>query len=160
MNQDKITGNMLKVLRGNSTDVYHKNITLNEDSVTRNMIRNINEHLYNYKNNKKIITEENDNSNGNNGQSIQIEKLPSFNQTVNDWKNNIRQNIQSNTTFDSFLYYPKEQDIVINFTINDMNNLKAQMRLNDSSGNGIYIWVNGLQMNDINLPKIQHIKAA
>ena len=158
MNQD-ITRNMLNVIRGNNinNDSLREH-SLNEDNVTRKMLNRLNEHLDNFKKNKSILNEENENNQS--SQSLHIDSIPSFNQTVNDWKNNIKQNIQSNTTFNSFLYYPKEQDIVINFTINDMNDLKVQMRLNDSSGNGIYIWINGLQLNDINLPKIQHIKAA
>lgn len=108
---------------------------------------------------KNIIKEDNQTNNSDNS-SINIDKINAFASTITDWKNNIKQNIQSNIDFNSFVYYPSQNDIVVNFSIIDMNNAKVQMRLNDSSGNGIYVWLNGVQLNDINLPKIQHIKAS
>ena len=63
------------------------------------------------------------------------------------------------TGFDEpLIFYKKDGDLVFSGKIPDMNNLKFQFRLKDSSGNGCYIWVDGLQMTDENLLKINRIQ--
>ena len=39
-----------------------------------------------------------------------------------------------------------------------MNNLKFQFRYKDSSGQGCYIWAEGLQLTDDNVKKINKIQ--
>lgn len=56
------------------------------------------------------------------------------------------------------IYYKNDGDVVFSGEIPDMNNLKFQFRYRDSSGLGCYIWVDGLQMTDENLKKINRIQ--
>lgn len=111
------------------------------------------------RNGKSNISESDEKGNNDNEDSVIIDNIPSFSNTINGWEGNIRDNLRSNLNFESFIYYPKNNDIIANYSILDIG-AKVQMRLNDPSGNGLYIWVNGLQLNDTNMPKIQHIKTA
>lgn len=119
-------------------------------------IRNI---LNSIRSNRESLHEDFNNMNQQ-SDSINMENIQPLSSTINDWKNNIRQNLQSNVQFESFLYYPKDNDVTVNFSVSDMNNAKIQMRLNDSSGNGIYVWMDSVQLNDTNIAKIQHIKTS
>ena len=59
----------------------------------------------------------------------------------------------------SLLYYPDENDIVINAKIPTLN-LSFQFRYQDPSGDGIYIWADALQMSDSNVKTLGKLRDA
>jgi hypothetical protein len=60
---------------------------------------------------------------------------------------------------DALKYYSKLQDLVINGEINGLG-VTFQFRYKDPSGDGCYIWSQGLQLTDSNLRTIQKIRDA
>lgn len=56
------------------------------------------------------------------------------------------------------VYYKDSNNYIFTGTITDMNNLRWQFSLNDSSGNGCFIYVNDLQLNDDNMRKLNLLK--
>ena len=151
MNEDITRLMLLDNIRNcNYREEHH--IDEDDDDDIRNILNSI-------RSNRESLHEDFNNMNQQ-SDSINMENIQPLSSTINDWKNNIRQNLQSNVQFESFLYYPKDNDVTVNFSVSDMNNAKIQMRLNDSSGNGIYVWMDSVQLNDTNIAKIQHIKTS
>ena len=151
MNEDITRLMLLDNIRNcNYREEHH--IDEDDDDDIRNILNSI-------RSNRESLHEDFNNMNQQ-SDSINMENIQPLSSTINDWKNNIRQNLQSNVQFESFLYYPKDNDVTVNFSVSDMNNAKIQMRLNDSSGNGIYVWMDSVQLNDTNIVKIQHIKTS
>ena len=60
---------------------------------------------------------------------------------------------------DSLKYYPQIDDIVLNAEVSGLG-VSFQFRYKDPSGDGCYIWAEGLQMTDANLRTIQKIRDA
>ena len=60
---------------------------------------------------------------------------------------------------DALKYYPNIQDIVLNGEISGLG-VSFQFRYKDPSGDGCYVWSEGLQMTDANLRTIQKIRDA
>lgn len=60
---------------------------------------------------------------------------------------------------DALKYYPDLDDIVINGEVAGIG-LVFQFRYKDPSGDGCYIWAQGLQMSDSNLKTIEKIRDA
>ena len=60
---------------------------------------------------------------------------------------------------DSLQYYPKTQNIVMVAEVSGIG-LKFQFQYKDASGDGCYIWANGLQMTDANLRTVEKIRDA
>lgn len=116
---------------------------LTEFEVTKNMINKIN------------LLKESSND------AIPVTDEPKFgNKTLSTQKEEFRSVIKSNVEFSDnpLIYYPNDKDLVFAGTITDLSNLKWQFRLNDPSGDGCYIWVEGIQLSDENLKKINLIK--
>ena len=93
--------------------------------------------------------------------AIPVTDDPKFgNNTLSNQKEEFRRVIKSNVEFSDnpLIYYPNDRDLVFAGTITDLANLKWQFRLNDPSGDGCYIWVNGLQLSEDNLRKVNLIK--
>lgn len=61
-------------------------------------------------------------------------------------------------TENPLVYYKDSNNYIFTGTITDMNNLRWQFSLNDSSGNGCFIYVNDLQLNDDNMRKLNLLK--
>lgn len=82
------------------------------------------------------------------------------NNTLTSQKEEFKRVIKSNVEFSDnpLIYYPNDKDLVFAGTITDLSNLKWQFRFNDPSGDGCYIWVNGLQLSDDNLRKVNLIR--
>ena len=59
----------------------------------------------------------------------------------------------------AFLFYPNDKNVVVNFTIVDIN-INVKIKLNNNSTYGLFIWANELQLNDSIMNKIQHIKSS
>lgn len=92
---------------------------------------------------------------------IPVTDDPKFgNKTLTNQKRQAEQVIGADFTgFDEpLIFYKNDGDLVFSGKIPDMNGLKFQFRLKDSSGNGCYIWVDGLQLTDDNLLKINRIQ--
>ena len=60
---------------------------------------------------------------------------------------------------DSLLYYPDAEDLVLNGTMPTMNT-SFQFRLNDPSGQGCYIWSDGLQLTEENSRTLGKVRDA
>ena len=60
---------------------------------------------------------------------------------------------------DALKYYPQIHDIVLNAEVSGLG-LTFQFRYKDPSGDGCYIWAEGLQMTDANLRTIEKIRDA
>lgn len=59
----------------------------------------------------------------------------------------------------ALVFYPKEKDLVLSGKINSMS-IAFQFRYADPSGDGIYIWANGLQLTESNSRTIGKIRDA
>lgn len=60
---------------------------------------------------------------------------------------------------DALKYYPSIHDVVINGELTSIG-AAFQFRYKDPSGDGCYIWVDGLQLTDENLKTIQKVRDA
>ena len=60
---------------------------------------------------------------------------------------------------DALVYYPDIEDLAFNGIIPSMN-LRFQFRLNDNSGQGVYIWAEGLQLTEDNSRTLGKIRDA
>lgn len=60
---------------------------------------------------------------------------------------------------DALKYYPNIQDLVLNGEVSGIG-VSFQFRYKDPSGDGCYIWAEGLQMSDANLKTIEKIRDA
>jgi hypothetical protein len=58
---------------------------------------------------------------------------------------------------DALKYYPKIKDLVINGELNGLG-LTFQFRYKDPSGDGCYIWADGLQLTDTNAKTVSKIR--
>lgn len=115
---------------------------INEYDFTKKMISVINESTENL-NDGIPITD--DSEFGNNVLTQQKEEA----------KNNIGADFRNYET--PLVYFKSDGDVVFSGEIPDMNNLRFQFRYRDSSGQGCYIWVNGLQLTDENIKKLNRI---
>lgn len=60
---------------------------------------------------------------------------------------------------DSLIFYPDANDIVINGTLPSLNTT-FQFRFNDASGEGVYIFANGMQLTEANTRTIGKLRDA
>ena len=60
---------------------------------------------------------------------------------------------------DSLKYFPQKHDVVMNAEVSGLG-IPFQFRYKDPSGDGCYIWTEGLQLTDANLRTIQKIRDA
>ena len=60
---------------------------------------------------------------------------------------------------DSLLYYPDAEDLVLNGEVKSLNT-SFQFRFNDPSGQGVYIWADGLQLTEENSRTLGKIRDA
>ena len=58
------------------------------------------------------------------------------------------------------IYYPSDGDVVLSGAVPGLNNAKFQFRYKDPSGDGCYIWADGLQLTDSNLRIVEKIRDA
>jgi len=104
-------------------------------------------------NEKKKLSEGNtsfNDDNHNNGFPI-TKKTPQFGDVRVSQEEAVLKTIGEQVKFDenSLLYYPDADDLVFNGEIPSMNT-SFQFRYNDPSGEGVYIWSDGLQLTDAN----------
>lgn len=121
-----------------------------KDNDIRKMLRIIREHA-------------NLNENVSNQNGIPIPKDERFGETVKALEQcvtNQLQNIQVQFENQSLYFYPNGDDIIMTFSIPDMNNMVVNFKLKDSNGQGCYISCENTQLNDDNSKRIQQIKYA
>ena len=131
-------------------DIYWKikSMRLKESDITRKMLNVLRE--------------------GNDGGMKQFpikKNTPNFGDIRTAQEDTIRKTIGEGVTFDdnSLIFYPNERiensDMQMNATIGSLN-VKFQFKYRDSSGMGVYIWANGLQLTDSNTRVIGKIHDA
>ena len=60
---------------------------------------------------------------------------------------------------DALVYYPNRKDLVLTGKINSLN-IVFQFKYNDPSGDGCYVWANGLQLTETNSRTLGKIRDA
>ena len=141
---------------------------MNDFDITKKMLKTINETKSN-NGNFRLLTEDYETSNtekfSKNGKSENSEGIPVTddskfgNQTLTTQKEAAKEIGADFKNFDTpLIFYPEDGDLVLSGEIPDMNNLKFQFRYKDSSGQGCYIWAEGLQLTDDNVKKINKIQ--
>jgi len=114
------------------------------------------------KSQKKNLTENKDFNDDKHSKSFPItKKTPQFGDVRVSQEESIVKTIGEQVKFndDSLLYYPDADDLVLNGEIPSMNT-SFQFRFNDPSGEGIYVWSDGLQLTDANSRLLGKIRDA
>lgn len=134
---------------------------MNDFDITKKMLKTINETKSN-NGNFRLLTEDYETSNTEkfSKKGIPVTDDPKFgNQTLTTQKEAAKEIGADFKNFDTpLIFYPEDGDLVLSGEIPDMNNLKFQFRYKDSSGQGCYIWTEGLQLTDDNVKKINKIQ--
>lgn len=126
---------------------------------TRGMLNKIRHIQENCKNEKTILTEENREKQNN---AIAITDEPKFGQNVlTSQIQQFRSSVESGAQFSKInlekvsecplIYMPSTGNLVFSGTIPCLNNLKWQFVLKTSTGNGCFLWSDGLILNKENL---------
>ncbi len=108
---------------------------------------------------KKALNEEN---NDVYGESFAINKnTPQFGDVRTSQEEMVRKTIGDNVVMsaDALKYYPKADDMTLDGKIPSLN-MSFQFRFADPSGDGIYVWTDGLQVTDTNLRTVGKIRDA
>lgn len=114
------------------------------------------------KNQKKNLNEEKDFNDDKHDKSFPItKKTPQFGDVRTSQEESVLKTIGEQVKFndDSLLYYPDADDLVLNGEIPSMNTT-FQFRYNDPSGEGLYVWSEGLQLTDSNSRTLGKIRDA
>lgn len=140
---------------------------MNDFDVTKKMIKIIKESR-NYDVNVKLLKEDYETASDSEGniddehdtEGVPVTDDPKFgNQTLTKQKDAAKEIGADFKNFDTpLLFYPEDGDLVLSGEIPDMSDLKFQFRYKDSSGQGCYVWVEGLQLTDENIKKINRIQ--
>lgn len=136
-------------------DMIFKN--MNND-VTRDMLEKIRHIQENKKNTKSLLNEESEKK----GDAIAITDEPKFGQNVlTSQIQQFRSLVESGAQFSKvnpdnvsecpLIYMPNNGNLVFSGVIPCLNNLKWQFVLKTSTGNGCFIWSDGLIMNKENM---------
>lgn len=111
---------------------------------------------------KKNLNEDKGFNDDNHEKSFPItKKTPQFGDVRVTQEESVLKTIGEQVKFndDSLLYYPDADDIALNGEIPSMNTT-FQFRFNDPSGDGLYIWSDGLQLTDSNSRTLGKIRDA
>lgn len=141
---------------------------MNDFDITKKMLKTINE-TKSCSGHFRLLTEDYETSNtekiskngkDKNSDGVPVTDDPKFgNQTLTNQKEAAKEIGADFKDFDTpLIFYPEDGDLVFSGEIPDMNNLKFQFRYKDSSGQGCYIWTEGLQLTDDNVKKINRIQ--
>ena len=86
-------------------------------------------------------------------------KTPQFSDVRVSQEESLRKTIgeQLKTDENSLLYYPETEDLTFNGEIPALN-LSFQFRYNEPSGNGLFIWADGLQLSEENARTIGKLR--
>lgn len=99
---------------------------------------------------KKPLTEETENGQGNDDTFVIRKSDVQFGNTRQTQEDTVRKTL-GDVDFkdDALKYYPKIKDLVLNGELNGVG-VTFQFRYKDPSGDGCYIWADGLQLTDTN----------
>ena len=139
-------------------DMIYKNKNMERKDYTRELLNKIRTLQESNNNSKDIITEENTKENN----SIAITDDPKFGQNVLTTQiQQFRSSVESGAQFSKvnpnnvsecpLIYIPNTGNLVFSGTIPCLNNLKWQFVLKTSTGNGCFLWSDGLILNKDNL---------
>lgn len=67
-------------------------------------------------------------------------------------------NVSGDAESNPIVYYPNSGNLVFSGVIPSMNNLKWQYSLNDSDGDGVFFWSDGLRLTDENIKKLNKLR--
>ena len=111
--------------------------------------------------NRKLIKEENeDNNNSSDSKPFKITKsTPQFGDIRISQEETLLKTIGENIELsdDGLIYYPNDKDLVLTGKISSLK-IAFQFKYNDPSGDGCYIWANGLQLTETNNRTIGKIR--
>lgn len=132
-----------------------------------NKIRVIQEHKRGVENTKRILNEEvgdegnedgiaitNDPKFGNNVLASQIEMFRS----AVDGGAEFTEPSEENVAESPLIYMPNDKNLVFSGTIPSLNNLKWQFKLRTNTGDGCFLWTDGLILNEKNLKTLHKLQ--
>lgn len=142
-----------------------------QDIITENILNRIRSLQNVCISNTKVILKEDNNKTD---KSISITNDPKFGENVlQSQEDAFRNAVNSGTVFadenesdpmsNPLVFFPKESNgnspsnIVFSGTIPSMSNLKFQFKLNEPSGNGCFIWTDGLPLSDDNMKTLNKL---
>ena len=135
----------------------------NEDLVTRDILDKIRTICENLTDENKILSEVNDK----NEESIAITDDPKFGDSVltnqiEQFRTSVDGGAQfarptENVSDCPLIYMPTTGNLIFSGTIPRLNNLKFQFVLRTNTGNGCFIWADGLILSDENMKTINKI---
>ena len=99
----------------------------------------------------------------NDKKGIPLPKDEKFGETVKSLEGCVTQQMEgTQVKFEenSVYFYPQDNDMMMTFTIADMNDMVVNFKLNDPNGQGCYISCDNTQLNDENTKKVQQVKYA
>jgi len=111
---------------------------------------------------KPLFEESEDKSNAGHANSFPIKKsTPQFGDVRVTQEETLRKTIAENIKLseDALKYYPDADDLTLDGEIGALN-LRFQFRYNDPSGDGCYIWTDGLQLTETNARTLGKIRDA
>lgn len=133
-----------------------------ENIITRNMLSKIRALQHTAENNHGLIKEEKEKKD-----SIAITDDPKFgNQVLTNQIKQFKTTVDGGAEFATpsdnvadcpLIYMPETKNLVFSGTIPRLNNLKFQFVLRTSTGNGCFIWADGLIMSDENMITLQKL---
>lgn len=136
------------------------------DTILRNMTKNIRNIQFEERKRKataKPLFEDNMSSSDNShGRSISIKKsTPQFGDIRVSQEETLRKTITENIKLgeEALKYFPDADDLTLDGEIGALN-LRFQFRYNDPSGDGCYIWTDGLQLTETNTRTLGKIRDA
>lgn len=132
-----------------------------------NRIRVIQEHKRGVENTKKVLEEEANNGNHENG--IAITNDPKFgNNVLASQIEMFRSSVDGGAEFTDpseenvaespLIYMPDDKNLVFSGTIPSLNNLKWQFKLRTNTGDGCFVWTDGFILNEKNLKTLHKLQ--
>lgn len=164
MNEYNITKKMISLIKEAKVNIPNvegldENICSNKPKTMlqehKEIVSRINEDLK-----KKVITEENEPSSNNNETKFNITKnTPQYGDVRVSQEESLRKTLGEDIEMkeDGLCYYPNNKDLVLTAKIDSLN-LVFQFKYRDQSGDGCYIWANGLQLTETNERTIGKIR--
>lgn len=136
------------------------------DTILRNMTKNIRNIQFEERKNrataKPLFEESEDGGDMSHGRSIPIKKsTPQFGDIRVSQEETLRKTITENIKLgeEALKYFPDADDLTLDGEIGALN-LRFQFRYNDPSGDGCYIWTDGLQLTETNTRTLGKIRDA
>ena len=138
-----------------------------QEIITENILNTIRSLQVDKKEKKSLLKEETEKDN-----SVSITNSPKFGENVLQSQEEAFKNaVNSGTVFanenetdpmsNPLVFFPKNgsqpSNIVFSGTIPSMNNLKFQFKLNEPSGNGCFVWADGLPLSDENMKTLNKL---